>query len=381
MAMSNALKFVSLLATAGFLLAACGGEPPQPIEEIPRVKYFEVGEQTTGQLRRMSGKLVSQDEALLSFNVAGTVEEVLVVQGQSVEQGQPLARLDPELRRIAVNQARARLSVARAQLLEAKQNYERTANLAERGFSAQVDLEAAEAEYASSRGNLEAAESDLQRDERDLARTELAAPFAGSIGARSVDPFQEVSVGEQVFVLQSEQALKVEVLVPETLIRFVEYGQPVEVNLPSLEGEVLRGHVSEIGSRAASGNAFPVSVQLSAASPELRSGMTAGVTFNFDDYVKGNPIYLIPISALALDYATVNPPLHPDDDSYVPVYVIGEDNVLEVRQIRVTGLRGDKFEVFEGLTAGEKIVSAGVSFVREGMKVELWSPSQGLKRG
>ncbi len=349
--------------------------------ETPRVKYFEVGEQSTGQMRRLSGKLVSQDTALLSFNVAGTVEEVLVVQGQVVERGQLLARLDPEPKRIAVNQSRARLAVTRAELLEAKQNYERTFNLHARGFSTQADLEAAEAEYARSRGNLEAAESELAREERDLAMTELVAPFAGSIGSRSVDPFQEVGIGEQVFVLQSEQALKAEVLVPETLIRYVEYGQPVEVNLPSLEGEILRGFVSEIGTRASAGNAFPVSVQLSAASADLRSGMTAGVTFNFDDYVQGNPIFLIPISALALDHGTVNPPVGPEENAYVPVYVIGEDNILEVRQIRVTGLRGDQFEVFEGLQAGDKIVSAGVSFLREGMKVELWSSDQGLKRG
>ncbi len=379
--MFNPIKLLSYLACTALLLSACGREPPPTVEQTPRVKVFEVGEQTTGQLRRLSGKLVSQDTALLSFNVAGTVEEVLVVPGQTVEAGQVLARLDPEPKRIAVNQARARLSVTRAELLEAKQNYERTTDLHERGFSTQADLEAAEAEYARSRGNLEAAESDLERDERDLARTELTAPFAGSIGSRSVDPFQEVAVGEQVFVLQSDHALKVEVLVPETLIRFVDYGEPVEVELPSLEDVKLRGTVIEIGSRAESGNAFPVSVQLSATTSNLRPGMTAGVTFTFDDYVDGSPIYLLPISALALDHGTVNPPLDAEDPSYVPVYVVGNDNVLEIRKIRVGGLRGDMFEVFEGLEEGDKVVSAGVSFVREGMQVELWSADLGLKRG
>ncbi len=373
-------KFLYVTLAALFL-AGCGREAPVSAPEVPRVKYVEIGEQTTGQLRRLSGKLVSQDTAQLSFTVAGTVEDVLVVQGQAVEQGQTLARLDPEPGRIAVNQARARLSVNRAKLLEAKQNYERTIDLHERGFSTQAELEAAEAEYAQSRGTLEAAESELEREERDLARTELLAPFSGSIASRSIDPFEEIVAGEEAFVLQSEQALKVEVLVPETLIRFVDYGQPVQVTFPSLEGEMLRGSVSEIGSRAASGNAFLVSVQLSSGGEDLRPGMTAGVLFNFDEYIDGKPIYLVPISALALDYGTVNPPLDPEDDSYVPVYVVGDDNILQLRKIRVGGLRGDTFEVFEGLEAGDKVVSAGVSFVREGMKVELWTPELGLKRG
>ena len=379
--MFKLLKSIAILASAALLVSACSRELPPVAQEPPRVKYFEVGEQSVGQLRRLSGKIVSQDTALLSFTVAGTVEEVLVVQGQEVARGQLLARLDPEPKQIAVNQARARVSVTRAQLLEAKQNYERIRDLFGRGFSTQAELDNAETDYAQATGNLEAAESELARDERDLTRTELVAPFPGSIGSRSVDPFQEVGVGEEVFVLQSDQALKVEVLVPETLIRLVEYGQPVEVTLPSLEDQVLRGRVNEIGSRAASGNAFPVSVQLFSTSSDLRVGMTAGVTFNFDNYLDGTPVYLIPISALAIDHGTVNQPLDPHNDSYVPVYVIGEDNVLEVRKIKVNGLRGDMFEVFEGLEAGDKVVSAGVSFLREGMKVEMWSPEMGLKRG
>ena len=79
-----------------FLLISCGSESPPVEEVVPRVKYFEGGEQTSGQLRRISGKLVSDDTSRLSFNVAGTVEEVLVVQGQAVQQGELLARLDPE---------------------------------------------------------------------------------------------------------------------------------------------------------------------------------------------------------------------------------------------------------------------------------------------
>jgi RND family efflux transporter MFP subunit len=379
--MFHKFKLVSFLAALTAMLIACGSEPPPVSTEVPRVKYFEVGETTAGQLRRLSGKLVSEDTASLSFTVSGTVESVLVAQGQDVARSQVLARLDPEPTQIAVNQARAQVSIMRAQHLEAEQNYQRISDLFTRGYSTKAEREAAEAEYAQAGGNLAAAESDLERSERDLVRTELIAPFAGSIGSRSVEPFQEVAVGEEVFVLQSDQALKVELLVPETLIRHVEYGQPVEIEFPSLDEEVLRGQVNEIGSRAASGNAFPVSVQLFSTTPELRVGMTAGVTFNFDNYLDGAPIYLIPISSLAIDYGTVNFPIDPDNDAHVAVFVIGEGNVLEVRKIIVNGLRGDMFEVFKGLKPGDKVVSAGVSFVREGMKVELWSPEMGLKRG
>lgn len=373
-------KHPSFILAVVFLMG-CAEETPPTVAEFPRVKYYEIGEKTSGQLRRLSGKLVSEDTSRLSFNVSGTVEEVLVVQGQIVQQGQLLARLDAEPKRIAVSQSRAQLTVARANLLEAEQNYSRTAELFKRNFVSRADLDAAEANYAAARGNVDAAESDLEKDERDLARTELVAPFGGSIASRSVDPFQEVAGGEEVFVLQSDQALKVEVLVPETLIRFVDYGDTVQVTLPSLEGESLHGNVSEISSRTASGNAFPVSIQLPASELDLRPGMTAAVTFNFDSVNEGQPIYLLPLSALALDYGAVKGVQQYIDESTAVVFVIDDDNRIQPRTVAIGDLRGDKLEVFQGLEAGEKVVSAGVSFLREGMRVELWDKEQGLKRG
>lgn len=379
--MAHSRNWFALGILALFLLPGCDGEPPTSTVAVPRVKVFVAGELTGGQLRRLSGKLVSEDTSMLSFSVSGTVDAVLVVQGQAVQAGEVLARLDPEPKTIAVNQARARLTVARANFIEAQQNYERTAELFERQFASRADFEAAEANYSAARGNLEAAETELEQSERDLARTELVAPFSGSIAERSVNPYQEVASGEEAFVLQSDQALKVEVLVPETLIRFLDYGQRVQVTLPSLQDEKLKGRVSEIGSRASSGNAFPVSIQLTGTGPDLRAGMTAAVTFNFDSYTEGQPVFLIPLSALALDYGVVQAAQRSEEAPTVPVFIVGDDNRIQVREVMIGGLRGDMLEVFRGLEAGDRIVSAGVSFLREGMEVELWTQEKGLARG
>ena len=371
-----------LLALGLAVLMGCGREEAPTVNEVPRVKFFEVGEQSGGQLRRLSGKLVAEDESRLSFSVPGTVEEVLVVQGQAVQAGELLARLETQPKRIAVDQAQASLTVARANKIETKQTLERMSELAESDFVSRADLEAAQAADAAASGNLRAAESELERKQRDLSRTELTAPFAGSIASRSVDPFQEVASGQEVFVLQSEQVLKVEVQVPETLIRFVDYGQLVQVTFSSLPDERLQGTISEIGSRAASGNAFPVSIQVANTGLDLRSGMTAAVTFNFDSYIDERPVYLIPLAALALDYVVIQRAQLADREQASPwVFVVGDDGRIQVRELVTGDLRGDMLEVFQGLEPGEKVVSAGVSFLREGMSVELWTEEQGLTRG
>ncbi|MFB3106090.1 MAG: hypothetical protein ACE1ZA_14395 [Pseudomonadales bacterium] len=63
------------------------------------------------------------------------------------------------------------------------------------------------------------------------------------------------------------------------------------------------------------------------------------------------------------------------------MFVVDDNNRLRVKDVVVGDIRGNLLEVFEGLEAGDKIVSAGVAFLREGMTVELWTPAQGLTSG
>ena len=361
--------------------------PHQSFRRRPRVKYFIIGERATGQSRRISGKLVAAESSPLSFGVGGTVEEVLVVQGDVVSQGQRLAALDAEPLRLAVEQARAQLNISRAKVAETKQVYDRTVTLFEKRASSQAEVDTATANHGAARGNLRATQSDLDRKERDLSQAELKAPFAGTIAARSIDPFQEISAGSEAFVLQTADALEAEVRVPETLIRDVDYGQVVQVTFPTLADTVVSGVVSEIGSRVENGNAFPVSIQLSSTEADLRPGMTASVTFNFDAYLDGQTVYLIPLSAIAIELGMIRQARAQNTNDTndaeasrgtAPIFVIDDANQLQVRNIQVGDLRGNQLEVFDGLTAGEKIVSAGVAFLREGMRVELWTPEQGL---
>ena len=205
------------------------------------------------------------------------------------------------------------------------------------------------------------------------------------IASRSVEPFQEMSADTEAFVLQTANALEVELRVPETLIRDVDHGQTVEVTFPAIAGLALGGVVNEIGSRAETGNAYPVSIRLWGGDADLRPGMTANVTFNFDAYLDGRTAYLIPLAAIAIEFGAIRRAREddgtPHSESTAPLFVIDDANRLQARDVVVGDLRGNRLEVYEGLEAGEKIVSAGVSFLREGMVVELWTPERGLMDG
>lgn len=368
-----------LLAVA--MLAACGGDDVVTEETVPRVKLYTVGAADSERSRRFSGAVAASEEAPLSFALSGTVEEIRVNVGDVVREGQLLARLDDEPMRIALDSARAQLAVARANLDEAKSTYDRYTRLSSSGAVSQVDLETATTAYSSARSNVRGAQADIDRLERDLENASLVAPFDGTVASRSIEPFQEVTPGQAAFVLETTASLEASVQIPENMIGEVSIGDYVDVRFPALPDVTARGAVQTIGSRAESGNAFTVTVLLFGETAGVRPGMTAGVTFNLSDN-DGEPVYLIPVSAIAIDVGLANATSPTNAPTSAPVLLFNEQtSLLELRVVQFGDLRGNDLEVVNGLTEGDKIVSAGVPFLREGQQVEEWRPDQGLNDG
>ena len=219
----------------------------------------------------------------------------------------------------------------------------------------------------------------LSQAKIDYARTKLTAPFSGKIERTYVDSFQEVKTGESIFSIQSDDTLEVNIRVPETLIRYVDYNQVVKVTFPSLPKVTASGWVATVAAEAVEGNAFPVTINLVDNNADIRPGMTANVMFNFDAYLEGRTAYLIPLSAIAIDAGLLDENKYGQDEtteqSEVPVFILNtESGQINQKKIRVGGLRGNELEVFDGLEPGDLVVTAGVTFCRDGMKAKIWNP-------
>jgi RND family efflux transporter MFP subunit len=362
-------------------LSACGDAPVPEDAAIPRVKLYTVGQADNDRTRRFSGSVVASEEAPLSFALSGTVQEVRVARGNVVRQGQLLASLDSAPTRTALDSARAQLVSARAGLTDAKSTYERYSSLQSRGAVSRADLETATSNYASARSSVSTAQAEIERLERDMANTNLVAPFDGTVAERSIEPFQEVTPGQSAFVLQTTESLEVDVQIPENMIGEIDYADVVNVSFPAFDGLSAKGSVQTIGSRAESGNSFPVTVRLHGVAPDVRPGMTAGVTFILSSQQQGGAIYLIPVAAIAIDVG-VNAATGDGDLRTAPVFIFDEaSGQLQVRQVRIGDIRGNYLEVVDGLREGDRVVSAGVPFLREGQTVEEWRPEQGLDNG
>jgi RND family efflux transporter MFP subunit len=361
----------ALAAAVALLAALAGCRQEAPPQELPprAIRWARVTGSLAGQQRVISGVVTAIDDTSLAFEVGGTVDTVEVELGDSVESGQVLARLDPEPFQLAVSDAEAALAEASAMQALARSTLSR---YVEAGKAvAQQEVDRARAMQKARDQQVEAAQARLDLTRRDLRRSVLMAPFQGTISVRVIEPAMTMGPGETAFELDSEESgLRVEVLMPETLIARVHQGDEASVSFPSA-GEPgsdagtrrFPAVVSEVGTRAGAGNAFPVRADLLESPPGLRPGMTAEVRFSILRGEEGLALegFLIPIAA-ALPEA---------GDGFSAFVYDSETSTVNKRPIRTGGVVYNDIVVLEGLAEDEIIATAGVSFLVDGQQVTL----------
>lgn len=360
----------TLLAFA--LLVGCGQDAPPP-ELPPRaIQWERVSTATTGDTRVISGIVMAVSDTQLAFEVGGTVVSVEVNLGDAVKRNQVLVRLDPEPFELAVIDAQASLAEATALRESARADAARTTALFDADVASRQELDRDIARRDARESQVKAAEARLNLARRDLRRSVLRAPFDGAISVRSVDRAMKIASGQTVFEMDSgESGLRVEVQMPETLIARVSQGDNVKVVFPSIGDQsrdiadrTFEAFVSEVGTRAGVGNAFPVRADLREPPPGLRPGMTAEVRFSIARAESELVVlegFMIPIAAALAEL----------DDEFSVFVFDRETSTVEKRSIQQGGVSDNQIAVLDGLREGEIIATAGVTFLRDGQQVTL----------
>lgn len=358
----NRLIYLSLVI---LLMAACGGGETEPVERIRTIKTFEVSERASGQMRRFTGAVEAVDGSGLSFEVSGLVQDVRVRAGDRFTRGQVLAVLDKQVLELNVESARAALSRTEALNTERESAYERERRIQEQepGATSQRAVDQARASYQGAQENVSYSRAQLSLARRDLASTELRAPFDGVVAATHVEAFEEVRRGQPVLDAFVEGAMEAAVSIPENRIGEVYVGLEGEVRLPNRANAVYRAVVSEVGSAATSANAFPIKATILEADERVRPGMTAELTLRFAPEEEGESGYLLPVQAIGPGLSS--------EDRHVFVFDPGTSTVRKTPIMTRGVLVGDQVIVSGGISPGDVIVIAGVAFLRDGQQVRL----------
>lgn len=340
------------------------------ISMIPQVVEFLTSDLVTvssGEVQKtlsLSGALRAVHQATVKAKLAGEVRDVLVREGEAVQLGQVLVKMDTTDYESRLTQARGSLAAAQAQLDIAKQARDNNKTLLDKTFISKNAYDNSSNQYAIAAANVDSAKGAVEVTQKALADTVIRAPIAGLISSRSVQPGEKVSVDNRLLDVVDLRLLEMEAPVPTQDIAKIKLGQSVQLKIEGVTGMVV-GKVSRINPATTTGSrSIMVYIQVSNAdgaqgSGQLRVGMFGEAQLVVE---KKSDVLTIPQSAVRYDAGLSI------------VYVI-EANILQQKPVSL-GMQGEAngvavVEVLSGLAKGSQVVKVNLGNLRSGLPAKI----------
>ncbi len=354
-----------------------------------------------------SGQVQPRTKVDVAADISGRITQLAVKEGQWVNKGDFLLRIDPASYEAAVQRAEAGLSAAKAQAaqaransIQAQRNYDRSLEI--RKANAQLvsdesleqlktQAEVNQALLESANHNVDQANASLSDSKSSLAKTTILAPMSGRITRLAVEQGETAVPGTfnkdaaTLLTISDMSVLETKVKVDETDVARISLGDSAVVQIDAFPDTTFRGKVVEISNSSVRGASttgsnteqavdYEVKVQLLNAPPETRPDFSATAKIVTDNrkQVLSIPIIALTVrenealktadSAVTMGRAPVKEVGKRDVEG---VFVVGTDNKVTFRAVKV-GIAGDRyFEVVSGLKDGERIVGGTYQAIRE----------------
>jgi membrane fusion protein (multidrug efflux system) len=311
-----------------------------------QVVAVEAKRQPISESLSLVGSLAANEMVEIKSETDGMIEEIPFKEGERVEKGRLLFRLDESKFAASVAEADASFKVAQA-------NFERTRELVKEKLVAQQEFETVAAQY-------HAAQATLDLRKRQLKDARIHASFAGIVGARQVSPGQVIARNTVLTWLVDLDTIKAEFNVPERFLSRARLGQIIELSVATYPGERFQGEVYFISPHVDSVfRTVLVKAYVKNQEQRLRPGMFANLDLTLK--VRDQAV-LVPESAITIS------------SDKASLYTIESGDTAQLKPV-TTGLRtGGKVEITEGLNGGELVVVEGTQKLRPGAKVKLAPP-------
>lgn len=361
----------SLFALGAVALAGCNSSQPSRVATVQTVqaRVVESRQQETPVTVRATGTLHARQTAVISAQVVGRIEQVLVRQGDSVRAGQTLALLDDATLKASLDQAQAGVNAAENQQVAAQTNAELAASTLGRyrQLQAQKSVSPQELDEISRRAQGSSAQLEAVRAQVTAAKaqesgaramlgyTRITAPFAGVVTARMADPGALAAPGVPLLQLDSAGSLQLQTTVDESAIASVRLGMKLNVSVDAAPSLSPPGTVTEIVPAAdPASHSFLVKLDLP-PSGQLRAGMYATAAIP----TGSRQAILVQQSAFVLR------------GSLSCAYVLDSNGIAQLRYATLGAQQGNLVEVLSGLSAGEKLVDDPADRDLAGKRIEV----------
>ncbi|SEN45387.1 RND family efflux transporter, MFP subunit [Pseudomonas sp. ok272] len=340
------------------VLTACGEKKPVE-KERPRVFVQEVQPADFAASVTLTGDIQARVQTQLSFRVGGKIIQRMVDVGDRVTAKQVLARLDPKDLQTNVDSAQAQVVAEQARVKQTAAAFVRQQKLLPKAYTSQSEYDSAQAALLSSQSALAAAQAQLANARDQLSYTALIADASGVITERQAEVGQVVQATVPIFSLAQDGERDAVFNVYESLLLDTPQDKSIVVSLLDNPKIKASGTVREVTPAV---SAQTGTVQIKVALKELPEGMPLGAVVSATGKVAAQKAVELPWSALTKKL------------SAPAVWRVDEQGKANLQVVTVGRYQTGSVIISDGLTAGEKIVTAGGQLLHPDVLVEIATP-------
>jgi RND family efflux transporter MFP subunit len=321
---------------------------------VPKITVIVPGRQQVARQISATGTIAARRDMPVGIaGQGGRVTSVRVDAGQWVNAGQVLATVDRSVQSEVAAQQAAQIAAAKANADLAQNNYERALQLVDRGFVSKADLEAKRAARDAAVAQVRVAQAQLGQTRAQMGQLNVVAPTSGLVLDRSVEVGQIVGPGSgALFRIAQGGLMEVQAKLAEGTLAQVHVGTPATVT-PVGSNTQISGAVWQVEPIIDPVNRQGIARVAVPYQQVLRPGGFAEVSL-----MSGSAdVPLLPQSAVLSD----------DKGNYV--YIVGKDDRVERRNVKVGEVDDNGVTIMEGLTGQERVVASAGAFLNPGDKV------------
>jgi membrane fusion protein (multidrug efflux system) len=337
--------------------AACGDDAAEPAAQAPPVATARVVARDLEERIGASGELEAQLHTTLAAEVAGRITTIVLEEGDPVVAGTVVVEIDPERRKLALDESRARAAQTEARLETQRRETQRVITLHQQSVASESQLEAAQTALKLAEADAAAGQAQLGVAKRAFGDANVTAPFAGLLARRHVNVGEYVQPGAPLFDIVSLDPIDVVFHLAEVDSSRVALGQKVAVQVAPYPDRTFEATVDVVSPTIDPGTrTLRVKANLPNPDGALRPGLFARADLGV---ALRRGALVVPTEAV-LQRA-----------SGPAVFVVGADGRVARRDVTVGTFHRDGVEVTQGLVSGDLVVTRGHTGLVDGAVVKV----------
>lgn len=319
------------------------------------VQTAQVSRRDINPIAEFSANLEAIWSADISAKVDGRINTLTVNEGDPVKAGMVIATLDTNNLQAQVIQAQGNLMAAQSNLEQAELDYNRYAELANKGAVSQQILDNARTKKEAVAGQVQAAQGALALVQENYANANVVVQRTGIVTKRYLQAGTFTKAGSPIITVADTSTLLAQATVGESQISGLAIGSPVVVKVDALNGQQFNGTITRLSPAATlPARTFTAEVSIPNEQGILKTGMFAKVQIPTQVHPS---VLAVPESALVMR------------EDQKTVFVVGDNNKVQQQVLNLGYVGNGWAEVLSGLNDGDTIVVAGQNKIKDGMEV------------